>query len=180
MKELIPACTIVLLILLSACSKPGANNTPTGYWLIDSGRFNANYTSRVDSVGYSILYGEGSIPSATQPNVNYIYIWFKTFPVKNGSYQIVPLDTWALPLTENQLFISGITFDRPHDSCIGPWYWDASGFSSIYTWPWTPSDSAQVTVANGKITVNIPETITRFAGPCVEDSIPLTGIIRER
>src|ERR1700750_2841795 len=81
-------------VLFTNCSKQNSNPA-SGYWSLSAEtfvatRYNINYTSRLDSLGFSVLKGNDSLPSSLHPTVNSIYLWFaKDFPVKNGLYEMV-------------------------------------------------------------------------------------------
>lgn len=94
---------------------------------------------------------------------------------------MIPFDSTAAPLSAGQIWITGLVVNAPPiNSCSANYWFDASGFASMNTWPWPLSDSAQVTVSNGKIKVVIPQTIAGYANSCGIDSVALTGIFRER
>ncbi|HEV7424076.1 MAG TPA: hypothetical protein VGO21_02700 [Candidatus Paceibacterota bacterium] len=158
----------------------------SGYWVIGNQnphRYNINYTSRQDSLGHSILKGSENLPSPSHPKVNMIYIWFsKSFPIQNGSYEMVNLHYPPFALSDNQVGISGIfANDMPipcstYDSA----FFDATGVSSILTWPWTLSGEADLTVVNGKIRVTIPQTIAVYVNGCGLDSPYLNFVYQEK
>ena len=177
MKHLLLIGAVILLFLLSACSKSNNSSASQGYWVINGDRYAINYTARINSNGYSVLSGKETQDSASQ--VNSIYIWFKAFPSQNGSYQMIPFDSTAAPLSAGQIWITGLVVNAPPINLCSANYWfDASGFASMNTWPWPLSDSAQVTVSNGKIKVVIPQTIAGYANSCGIDSVALTGYSR--
>lgn len=173
------------MILFANCSKQN-NNTASGYWIIDNPnnlRYDINYTSRQDSLGFSVLKGNDNLASSVHPNVNTIYLWFsKTFPVKNGSYEMVNVHNLPYAMTDSQMGISGLFTSGqpiPCSSSDGALF-DATGIASMDSWPWPHSGKAEVTVNNGKIKVNIPQTIAVYIDACGLDSPFLNLVYQEK
>ena len=177
--------TVMAMILFINCSKQNTK-TASGYWVIgnqNSHRYNINYTSRQDSLGHSVLKGSENLPSSSHPMVNIIYIWFsKSFPVQDGSYEMVNLHYPPFALSDNQIGISGIFADGMPIPCstYDSAFFDATGVSSMFTWPWTLSDKAAVTVDKGKIQITIPQTIARYYNGCGLDSPYLNLVYQEK
>jgi hypothetical protein len=174
----------LIIILFTNCLKQN-NNTASGYWTIGdtSHKYNINYTSRQDSLGHSVLKGSENLPSSAHPRINLIYLWFsKSFPVKNGSYKMVNLHYPPFALSDNQIGISGIFTDGMPIPCAiyDSAFFDATGVSSILTWPWTLSGKAELTVINGKIRVVTPQTMARYYNGCVIDSPNLHLVYQEK
>lgn len=173
------------MILFTNCSKQN-NHTDSGYWIIgdqNSHKYSINYTSRQDSLGHSVLKGSEKLPSASHPTVNMIYLWFsKSFPVKNGSYEMVNLHYPPFALSDSQIGISGIFADGLPTPCstYDSAFFDATGVSSRLTWPFTLSGEAVLTVVNGKIRVVIPQTIARYFDGCGIDSPYLNLVYQEK
>lgn len=165
------------IVLFTNCSKQNSN-AASGYWTISAEtflgtRYNINYTSRLDSLGFFVLKGNDSLPSSLHPTVNSIYLWFsKDFPVKNGSYEMVNVHYPPFALTDSQMGISGILPNGPFGGCSNgnDAQFDATGVASRATWPFTPSGKAVLTVINGKIKVIIPRTIAVYWKDCFLDS----------
>ena len=177
--------TGLAMILFTNCSKQN-NQTASGYWAIgneSAHKYNINYTSRQDSLGHSVLKGSEILPSPAHPTINMIYIWFsKSFPVQNGSYEMVNFHDPPFALSDNQIGISGIFADGMPIPCstYDSAFFDATGVSSILTSPWTLSGEAEVTVNNGKIRVTIPQTIAVFVNGCGLDSPYLHLVYQEK
>ena len=172
------------IILFTNCSKQN-NKTASGYWSVSNPphKYYINYTSRQDSLGHSVLKGSENLPSSSHPMVNMIYIWFsKSFPAQNGSYEMVNLHYPPFALSDNQIGISGIFAGGMPIPCstYDSAFWDATGVSSMFTWPWTLSDKAELTVDNGKIRVEIPQTIARYYNGCGLDSPYLNLVYQEQ
>jgi hypothetical protein len=178
--------TGMAMIVFTNCSKQNTQTeTSSGYWSVgdSSHKYNINYTSRQDSLGHSVLKGSEYLPSSSHPMVNMIYIWFsKSFPVENGSYEMVNLHYPPFALSDNQIGISGIFTEAMPIPCstYDTAFFDATGVSSILTSPWTLSDKADLTVVNGKISVVIPRTIARYYNGCVIDSPNLHLVYQEK
>ncbi len=164
------------IVLFTNCSKQNSN-TDSGYWTIGgpqkTDRYNINYTSRLDSFGYSVLKGNDNPPSSTNPTSNSIFIWFpKGFPVKNGSYAMVNLHYPPYTLSDSQIGISGRLTSNSFYHCADndTSVFDATNVADRSTWPFTLSGNAEVTVTNGKIGVKIPQTIAVELRTCGLDS----------
>jgi hypothetical protein len=179
MKTLLFLISAYSLTLFFSCSKPNNNNTPQGYWILGGLRHNINYTTRKDSNGLALLAGKETAESPSQPTVNSINIWFTSFPVKDGSYKMIPFDSITTTLADYQIGISGIIVNDPN-TCPGIGLFDATGINSMVSWPWSKSANAEVNVSNRKIRVVIPLTTTFYVNPCGLDSFLLTGIYQER
>jgi hypothetical protein len=179
--------TGLTILLFINCSKQN-NNTATGYWSVSAEtfvatRYNINYTSRLDSLGFSVLKGSDSLPSSLHPTVNSIYLWFnKDYPVRNGSYEMVNVHYPPYALSDSQMGISGILPYGPFGGCSNDniAQFDATGIASRATWPFTPSSKAELTVVNGKIKVIIPRTIAVYVKACFLDSPYLDLTFQEK
>src|ERR1700750_166058 len=112
----------LIIVLFTNCSKQNSI-AASGYWSLSAEtfvatRYNINYTSRLDSLGFSVLKGNDSLPSSLHPTVNSIYLWFaKDFPVKNGLYEMVNVHYPPFALTDSQMGISGILAFGPFGGC---------------------------------------------------------------
>lgn len=173
--------SMLFIILLSSCSKQN-NKSPQGYWTIANSRYNINYTSRLDSFGYSVLTGSDVNSSSSQQAVNRIYIWFlPQFPTKSGSYEMVNIQYTQTPLLSTQIGISGTLSKDYANRCTGIPIFAATGVENVLVWPsWTPAAKAEVTITNGKIRVDIPKTTTVYIIPCGIDSSFLAGVFLEK
>ena len=65
MKHLFLIDAVILLFLLSACSKSNNSSASQGYWIIKGDRYAINYTARINSNGYSVLSGKETQDTAS-------------------------------------------------------------------------------------------------------------------
>ncbi len=176
----------LITILFANCSKQN-HDAASGYWTISDNKnkfsYNINYTSRQDSLGYSVLKGSDKLPSVSGATVNSIYIWFAPpLPVTNGLYEMVDFQSTSKPLTASQIGISGFLPADPYKICSmnNAANFNATGIASMDSWPWPLSGNASLTVSNGKIRVAIPQTTTQYSDGCGLDSPYLNLIFQEK
>jgi hypothetical protein len=184
--KMVSLCTAMTIILFTNCSKQN-NNNASGYWTLggtrEVSRYNINFTSRLDSLGYSVLKGNDNPASSTHPKANSIFIWFsKSFPARNGSYEMVNLGYPPFALSDSQIAITGLLTDGSLFRCdvSDTSIMDVTSVASMATWPFTPSGKAKVTVTNGKISVQIPQTIAVYYNACGLDSPYLNLLYQEK
>jgi hypothetical protein len=152
MKKITFASALLVIMILSACRK---SSTSPGSWTIQG----TNYTA----ASASFSSADSSLTASTNANnPSSLTVYFPSATVKSGSYKIV--NYTSLPLDSSSVYIRFI-------NDVTSYYYFSTGNDNV---------SARVTVANGKISVNIPPVFLESYASPIPDSAQVSGTINQQ
>ena len=155
---MLPACIIAL-----SCSKNEEISAGYGYWTLGNKQFNIKKIERSNANGYFILSGITAVPTRDTMKV-----YFSSIPTTSGKYKVIEFrDSWLLNTNEIGIKI--------HDRSTGTYYSTGVTYQSGII----PAEEADVTVNNGKITVEIPKMLTNINTSTYNDSVFLKAMVTE-